>query len=394
MVIMRAHLIQPLLAACLAAGAAFAGSAPHQHGAQAGVCSLDVYPAGRVIHLLVGEKTAHGGNAGLRALRSSDSGATWSEPVRVDAGNRPAYGLRRGNDAQIAASGDRLIAVWQTAGTDAWGGGPMATALSADGGKTWSAGPNPADDGSTEGHNFMDIAADGRGVFHLVWLDTRGGRRGLRSAHSADAGRTWSANRTIDPETCECCANTLLASPAEGAWVLYRNKSPRDMAAASFTGDGWRKPVTVGAFGWQFEGCPEVGSGLCRLPDGTLHAAVWSGKEKQTGVHHLASKDNGATWSEAHSLGGSMARNPDAAASPGGEVAVVWDTYEDNAPCIRGAVSKDGGQTWTSTPRLSSATARAEHPRVVPVESGFRVFWTEEKEGHPPKWTTAVIAGK
>jgi hypothetical protein len=270
----------------------------------------------------------------------------------------------------------------------------MATALSADGGKTWTAGPNPADDGSTEGHNFMDITADGRGVFHLVWLDSRGGKRGLRGADSSDSGRTWSANRTIDAETCECCWNTLLASPKGGAWVLYRAKSPRDMATASLTGETWKKPVTVGAFGWQFDGCPEVGSGLCLLPDGSLHAAVWSGKENRAGVYHLSSNDAGATWSEPQPLGDGMARNPDAAASPSGAVAVVWDTVENDVPCIRGSISKDGGKTWRISTRLSSAKASSQHPRVVPTESGFRVFWTEAQNDKSPKWASAILSDK
>jgi hypothetical protein len=388
---MPAVSLRHLLAACIA-GFSMAAAAPHEHGVSQGVCSLDAFSSEKAIHLLVGESAAQGKGIALTSVRSLDGGATWSEPVRVDGGNRPASGLRRGNDAQIAASGDKLIAVWQSAGTDPWGGGPMATALSADGGKTWTAGPNPADDGSTEGHNFIDIAADGRGVFHLVWLDSRAGKRGLRGATSTDSGRTWSPNRTIDAETCECCLNTLLASPQGGAWVLYRAKSPRDMATASLNGETWKKPVTVGAFGWQFNGCPEVGSGLCLLPDGSLHAAVWSGQENRTGVYHLSSHDAGATWSEPRPLGDSTARNPAAATSSSGAVAIVWNTVENDVPCIRGSISKDGGKTWRASTRLSSEKASAQHPRIVPIESGFRVFWTESQNDQSPKWASAILS--
>ncbi len=362
------------------------------HGPQPGVRSLDVSTSGKAIHLLSGEYKPHSKTAELHSVRSDDGGATWSAPVRVDAGNRPAFGLRRGNDAQIAAFGEKLIAVWQSPGTDAWGGGPMATALSSDGGKTWKPGPNPADDRSTEGHNFIDIAADSHGAFHLVWLDNRAGKRGLRGATSTDDGRTWSANQTIAPETCECCLNTLLASPQGGAWVLYRAKSPRDMASASLTGGMWKSPVTVGAFGWQFNGCPEVGSGMCIGPEGSLHAAVWSGMENRAGVYHLTSRDAGATWSEPQPLGGSIARNPAAASSPSGAIAIVWDSVENDVPCVRGSISKDGGKTWRDSVLLSPAKASAQHPRVVAVESGFRVFWTEAQNDGSPKWASALLS--
>lgn len=255
-----------------------------------GVQSLDICRSGQRLHLLLGEIAAKEGPAVISHRWSDDGGATWSDAVRVDADNQPAAGLHRGMDAQIAASGDHLVAVWQTAGTDSWGGGPMATALSADGGKTWKRGPNPADDGSTEGHNFIDIAADAKGVLHLVWLDTRRGKRGLRSAKSEDHGRTWSANRTVDEETCECCWNTIATSPTSGTWVIYRDKSPRDMAIALLDG-AITKAVTVGAFQWEFPGCPHVGAGLCVSPDHSLHAIVWTGKEKQSGIYHQSSAD-------------------------------------------------------------------------------------------------------
>ena len=214
-------------------------AAAHNAGpAHAGAQSLDITRSGSRLHLLLGETANAEAKPVLNHRWSSDDGATWSQPVRVDTDNVPAAGLHRGMDAQITASGDYLIAVWQTAGTDSWGGGPMTTALSSDAGKTWMRGPNPADDGSTEGHNFIDITTDGTGAFHLVWLDTREGKRGLRSAISTDHGKTWSANHTVDAETCECCWNTVTGSPEGGAWVIYRDKAPRYGRAATIAFPG------------------------------------------------------------------------------------------------------------------------------------------------------------
>src|SRR5262245_65139412 len=136
--------------------------------------------------------------------------------------------VHRGMDVQVAASGRRVVAVWQTRGAGHFRGGPMATAISADGGATWSAGPNPAEGGSTQAQGFIDIAADSEGHFHIVWLDSRGGAQGLRYARSTDGGLRWSKNQTLDPETCECCWNTITTAPGGAIAVLYRDKDPRD----------------------------------------------------------------------------------------------------------------------------------------------------------------------
>jgi hypothetical protein len=216
--------------------AAAAEGAEHQHsGAQNGVLSLDVYmdvESGRV-HLLTGESEAAGGEAPVLLHRvSKDGGATWSKPVRVN-GEIPApHGLHRGADAQIAVRGDRIIAAWTTAGTDRWGSGPIATTISTDGGLTWTAGSNPADDGLTTGHGFIDLATDSNGTIHATWLDSRDGKQGVRYAHSVDQGRRWSANATLKPASCECCPNVLATAPNGFVGVLFRDGNPRNMALA------------------------------------------------------------------------------------------------------------------------------------------------------------------
>src|SRR5690606_32682217 len=144
-------------------------------------------------------------------------------------GQAPPFSPHRGMDPRIAASRDRLVAVWTTAGTDAWGSGPLASAFSRDGGRTWEVGPNPSDSGLTTGHGFHDLAADAEGTFHLVWLDSRDGRQGLRYSRSRDGGRTWEANRTLATDTCQCCRNTLATGPGGEVGVLYRYGDPRDM---------------------------------------------------------------------------------------------------------------------------------------------------------------------
>jgi hypothetical protein len=301
-------------------------------------------------------------------------------------------------DAQIAARGDRLVAVWTTESKeDRFGRGPMATACSSDGGRTWTAGPNPADDGSTGGHAFVDVAADDSGAFHVVWLDGRESDKGkgARYARSTDGGASWSVNATLDAQTCECCWNTITTAPRGRVLILYRDRDPRDMklAASDDGGISWRQPVAVGDFGWNLNGCPHVGGGICVSAGAagdemSLHAVVWTAKDTQTrGAYVLSSTDAGKTWGQPVRLGTAESRDADLAGDEQ-KVVAVWDEPDTGAVFVSASV--DGGKTWSGQQRLNVDESTADHPRVIHTASGFRAFWTEQTagQGQPKRWVS------
>lgn len=395
----------PAPAAPAASATNTADSHAHAHGDQpkksgkgkrdvvrVGVESLDVAVDGSTIHLLLGDYSAGTKLPALQHLRSTDGGATWSKPVRADAGATAPHIPHRGMDAQIAASGAKLVALWNTPGTGFNGRGPMATALSADGGATWQPGPNPADDASSGDHSFVDCAADAAGTFHLVWLDSRGPGKGLRYANSKDGGKTWSKNATLKPETCECCWNTLAVGAGGSVHALFRDKNPRDMAVISSTDHGarWSDPAKVGRFNWDFAGCPHVGGGLI-VRGSTLHALVWTGATGQSGAYHLSSPDQGQSWSAPQRLGDADARRGDLASTGAQSLAAVWDRVADGESTVHMAHSADGGKTWSEPKQLSAKGVNAAYPRVIAVSSRYRVFWTESATGQPGAWKSALL---
>jgi BNR repeat protein len=369
-----------LLAALLLAG--------HAHAEGPGARSLDLFARDGVADVLVTVKAA--GGLELVHQRSRDGGRTWSAPVRLPVGAGDLKGAHRGNDPQVAAHGERLVAVWTRPGTSAWGTGPLATALSADGGRTWSPGPNPADDGSTDGHGYADLAADAAGIFYMAWLDGRDGGQGLRGAVSRDGGRTWSRNATLDARTCECCWNRLAASESGTVAVLYRDKDPRDLAVAASTDAGttWARRGTAGAFGWRFEGCPHVGGGIA-FTRGGLAALAWTGDEDDAGLHAVRSEDGGATWSAPVRVGSKTAHRGDLASS-GDVLAAAWDDPVAAKGQILGATSPDGGRTWS--PARALASGGAAQPMVAAVGPGrFLAAWIETGPGGEARWRSAPL---
>lgn len=358
-------------------------AAEHSHNDSASsrsVVSLDVYANADAIDLLTGEVALAHNAPALWYRRSVDGGKSWSTPVRVGEGMPIPHQPHRSNDPQVASDGKRVLAVWASAGRGYRSSGPMVTALSNDGGRTWKRGPNPADDGRHDGHGFADLAArDGR--FHLTWLDSRNGAQGVRYASSGDAGATWSPNLSVQSGSCECCWNTLMTGSDHAVYLLYRGKGPRDMGLAASRDDGskWKPMGSVGAFNWQIDACPHTGGALALTSRGAgerLHALVWTGKPEQRGVHHLSSRDSGSTWTEGARLGGEYAQRADLAAR-GDELAAVWDETVGQHGAVFLSRSRDGGREWTRPMRLSADGASAIYPRVVATPANLLVVWTE-----------------
>lgn len=381
---------RPLLLGCLAllgfASVAIADEPKKKERSKAdtkGVCSLEVVADGARLHMLLGESEDPSSVPVLSHRTSSDGGETWSPSVPVSVGAAPPHGLHRGSDARIAARGKRIVAAWTTAGSDAWGSGPITIVTSSDGGMHWEPASNPADDGRTDGHNFLALNVDAEGRFHLAWLDKRDGERGLRYSFSKDGGRHWEVNRTAAPKTCECCWNSITPLISGEVAILFRDRAPRDMKVVISRGStGWSSPVSVGNFDWKFNACPHVGGALVRRDSAEgeqLHAAVWTGAPDLSGLYHLRSDDGGSTWSVPHKMNVPLAWHPSLAVHPSGRIAVVWDTMAAVAPETWAALSDDGGVTWAPAIRLSDSGAPAAHPRVVPIKKGFRAFWTEER---------------
>jgi hypothetical protein len=354
-------------------------AAHHAQPKPQGVISLDIYRDGVLLHLLTLESDAKRDTRQLYYRQSGDRGKTWTNPMPVNRDAAAIYPMTRGNDAQIAASGQRVLAAWTVKGGGWEGSGPLATALSVDGGKTWRASGNPADDGTRSGHAYIELSA-AKGSFDAVWLDGRDGAQGLRHARSRD-GLHWEKNSTVQNKTCECCWQAL-ARRDDALLVLFRGKDPRDMRLSALPNStaNWVSRGTVGRFNWDFKGCPHTGGNLAAAQGGkSLHAVVWTGANALQGLHHMVSRGSGMAWSNKTTrLGSQDARRADIATADDGKLlAAAWDQLEGSRRVIYVAHSVDEGETWSVPQRLSAVDADAVYPRVVVAGRGFLVLWTE-----------------
>jgi hypothetical protein len=338
------------------------------------VRSFDIYKNDDTFHALVsGLKSEKDPSQTIAYLHSNDNGKTWSSPVEIQTAFSPAL-ASRGNDVQLAASGENLIASWQTQG-EMPNYGALVSVYSHDSGKTWQVGKNPAVDNAGD-QSHVDLIADKKGNFHAVWLadPEENGYQSLRYARSTDNGENWKTPVKLDDSSCSCCWNTLAISPDNQLHVLYRDVNPRDMMLLSSNNDGitWQRKKTIGEFGWHFDGCPHVGGGIAFDENNDFYASVWTGESSKSGLYAVNSLTNTPVKI------GKNATHSDIAVLEN-RIVMVWDEMSKDGTGIFSAQSFDKGKTWSTANRLSSNGSNSTHPRIVASENAALILWTEKK---------------
>jgi hypothetical protein len=253
-----------------------------------------------VLHLIYFKGEARHGD--LFYVRSSDDGATFSEPRRVNsqAGSAVAAGTIRGGQLVLGREG-LLHVVWNGS-SKAQPKGPMNPQLPAD---------NPhnglpmlysrlGSDGQFEPQrNLMQetfaldgggsVAADAEGNVYVAWHGSaKGSAKGepgrvVWLAKSADDGRTFSAKTPAFEEStgaCGCCGMQVFADSAGALRALYRSAREtvhRDIYLLS-SQDRGQTFASARIDPWEIGACPMSSMSFCEGPAGVLGAWETAGQ--------------------------------------------------------------------------------------------------------------------
>ncbi|MGH9022329.1 MAG: sialidase family protein, partial [Acidimicrobiia bacterium] len=133
----------------------------------------------------------------------------------------------------------------------------------------------------------------------------------LRMARSDDGGRSFARSVLVTKPTCACCGtktaqgkDTALFASTRSDWKELKESydSVRDPFLSVSKDDGitWAEPTKIHDDGFKISGCPDISAGLAVDSQGRLHAAWYTGTEREPGpgVYYAVSDDQGASFSK------------------------------------------------------------------------------------------------
>jgi hypothetical protein len=292
----------------------------------------------------------------------------------------------------VQAPDGALLAHWlqrEGAGTYDYG---VRISRSTDDGATWSEPWRPHEDAEKGEHGFVTIFPLSDGGSGLVWLDGRRFAAGEETmtlrARTLDASGAPQAETLVDESICDCC-QTDAALTSEGVVVVYRDRTEgevRDIYATSLVGGRWTEGRPVHPDGWVIPACPVNGPAVDAR--GREVAVAWFAAPGDSARVQVAfSSDGGATFGGATRIdAGNPGGRVDISLLPDGTAAALWiERSAEQGAEIR--VRRVGAEGALGAPVLvasSSAERASGFPRMVPDSRGRLVFaWTDVSGASP-----------
>ncbi len=344
------------------------------------------------------DSTWIGSRADVMFQKSTDAGRTWLPTDVIARRGDPGAGEP---DITTDPDGNIYVVYYEHRDTS----NHLYCVLSTDGGAMWSQ-PTKVDDRVRGGMGLIRIAADSAGYLLCAWNDSRTGSSHIWSSVSTDRGATWSQNVRVDEDTTnmDCAHADVFVQPGTNHYLvaasvpyydghsggyncyLYRSTDmgqtfqpgvrldtsgaagPHVVADAQHVvcdyidgsnveartlytqPDTWGTPHSVGS-SWQ-------AGGLAISADGLVHA-VLQARPPGGGpyyAYYAFSSDHGFSWSDlepANNDTNAEAYDPAIAADSAGHVYIVWRDLRT-------------GVLWFAT---NNPAAIAEEPMRQPISA-------------------------
>lgn len=381
----------------------------HQHGGMPAANNADgtfnpyiVADARGRFYLAFVQRT--GGQSNVM-LRHSTDGVNFSEPRRVN--DREGDGaVRNENPPKVAVAPNGDVYVCWASERERWKG-DIRFARSTDGGKTFSKALTLNSDagGAPNGHAFQSLTVDQKGKIYVAWIDERAKRKEDRGgeiwlAVSMDRGKTFSPDRRILTDVCECCRTNLQVDAAGTLYLSYRTV-PRTgpmyrdtIVARSQDGGKSFKTTLASEDKWEIAGCPVAGPSFSFDPAGNLTAVWFMGGGARPGLYYAASANRGDSFAPRQLLDSEqkIGKHTHTVSLADGKVLVAWDDATDKTFSVWGVLDPQKGLLRRSSPQEGVAYPVVAVNGQTAVIAGMRLA-TREIVTFTESLKSAVAAG-
>jgi thiol-disulfide isomerase/thioredoxin len=332
---------------------------------------------------------------------SSDHGATFSSPVRVNASAENIEVNGENRPKVLTDDAGEVIYVSWTQKTEGQHTGDIRFSRSINSGASFAPVRTVNDDGLLTSHRFDSLFLTESGHLYLTWLDKReleyAAQRGddytgsgVFYTVSDDRGESFAANRKIADHSCECCRIAVAPHGEDGMALMWRHVfdgTTRDHAIAAIGPDGVRAPfgrATVDE--WQIDACPHHGPDMTLGADtdgeATYHMTWFSAGDLHKGIyygrHDLAS---GKTRLVTQIDGNAGASHPQVAERQGVQH-LVWKRFDGSQTQVLWIFSQDEGSSWSEPQVLASTDNASDHPLLLEGPDQLRLSWHTRNEGY------------
>ncbi|HWG43279.1 MAG TPA: sialidase family protein [Gemmataceae bacterium] len=299
-------------------------------------------------------------------VRSTDEGATFSHPLRVNStsGSSIAIGNIRGAHLAVGKNG-RVHVAWIGAGKTGLDG--MLYARLKDDGTAFE--PQRDVIHAAKGlDGGGSVAADDAGNVYVVWHAPQPGEKGevnrrVWVARSEDEGKTFAAEKAAYEKAtgaCGCCGLRAFADHKGNVYVLYRSAMERlhrdtYLLTSKDKGENFHGDDVQA---WKVQACPMSSFAFAESPSGVLAAWETSGQVYYASIDPATGKRSKpiAAPGAAHER-----KHPVMAGTRGGKTilvwtegmgwdrggAVAWQVYDKNGKATTDKGRAAGVPTWS-----------------------------------------------
>lgn len=236
---------------------------------------------------------------------------------------------------------------------------------------------------------FAAITATPDDSVHVMWVDTRhmsaeASAGALYTAVSRDGGKTFSADQQLlASDVCPCCQMVAAAEANSSVLLSLRHIAGDGTRQATIGripagGGKMSTPVATGGAPWKIDACPLKPTVIAARGD-KIFTAVYNGGEENPGVYFSYSTDGGKTYARA------VAAHPEARVSDAPSIAMndrfvllAWHGKTDGARRVFTRMFDLAGKPIGAITELPTGPENAQNPVIATRADGkFQIAWQQ-----------------